>query len=328
MKSKLLWLLLGILLSTTPAIQAGIIFGQFENALTDGTITYIAYVGNNWNEILTEDSFNSKLGVNQGYQKGKFLFDAANFFSIRSGDLVTIEFSGIGSEEGKAGSIKVAWNGSFQDQGIISFEENDNLTTPPQPIVKTISPGIIWLNWKPEGKWLHYYIYRSTQASGCNNLSSNGRYQLIASRARPPYTDNTVPNVRGTQAWYLIIAEDRYGRKSGHSPEAYVPDASLWLKLSSFDGEYDDKNINLTWNLAQPIEIQGFNLYRSFELNGKYLKLNSELIKSGDAMGITMYHYIDEKVEQENRYFYYLEAVALDGKAVKSNLLEMSLPQR
>lgn len=324
MKTKLLCLLLWILLQPIPPALAGLIFGQLTGIPTEGTVTYVACVNNNWNEILTEDGINPDAGIDQGYQGDYFRLEAANFSSINVGDLVTIEFSGIDSEEGKTGSITVVWNGSVQNQGNILFEEGNTPTIPPQLIVKVFRPGMVWLSWKPKEKWLRYHIYRSTQASGGNNLSSNGRYQLLASKFRPPYIDNTVPDNVGTQAWYLIIAEDRYGRRSGHSKEAYVPDTSLWLQLTAFKGEIIDNAIQLTWQLARPLELRGFNLYRNTEQIGKYLKINPNLIQSAPWNSI-VYDYVDETVSNTDRYyFYYIEAINLEGKAIKSLPIEMS----
>lgn len=330
MRTKLFLLVCIFLLGTgANALAAGIIFGQLSEIPENGTVTYVAKIGDNWQEILTEDNFNSGLGLNGGYQENQFFLNAENFTKISNGELVVIEFSCIVSESRKVGNISVIFEGSFQDAGTIPLGEADSPIPVNKPQVEIIQPGIVWLNWEVEKELrrvLTYRVYRSTQASGANNLASNGRYQLIAPRVRPPYIDNTVPSTKGTQVWYLIIAEDAYGRISGHSPEAYVPDTSMWLRLENFNTEFIDNSIKLTWDLAQPAEIQGFDVYRSSKLNGKYLKLNPEIITNSNSTIMT-YHYADSKIEQENQqYFYYLEAIALEGKSVKSNPLEISIP--
>jgi len=324
MKTKVLCLLLWILLAPIPTARAGIIFGQLIGTPPEGTVTYVACVNNNWNEILTEDSINPDAGIDQGYQGGYFRLDAANFSSIHAGDLVTVEFSGIDSREGKTASIAVAWNGRVQDQGDILFTGTDTLATPPQPIAKIVRPGVVWLTWKPQEKWLRYHIYRSTQAAGGSNIASNGRYQLLASKFRPPYIDTSVPSAPGIRAWYILIAENRYGRRSGHSEEDYIPDTSLCLQLTAFKGEVIDNAVQLTWQLALPLELQGFNLYRGTKRIGKYLKMNSNLIQSAPGNSL-VYSYVDDTVSDTESYFYYIETINLAGKAIRTLPIEVSL---
>ena len=214
------------LLVTVVNSQAGIIFGQPDGIPEKAAITYVARVGKNWQEILTEDGFNSKLGINGGYQRGRFLLNAENFTKIRKGEKVVIEFTCIAGKKLEVGSISVRFDGSFQDVGTISFKKAETPFPPPKPQVKITGPGVVQLSWKSERK-LTYYVYRSTQASGTDNLASNGRYQLIAAKVKPPFIDKALPTAMGTQAWYIIMAEDSSGRKSGHSEEAYVPDTSM-----------------------------------------------------------------------------------------------------
>lgn len=318
-----LWLLLSI-----PPARAGIIFGQLTSSTAspaEGTVTYVACVNDNWREILTEDGINPDAGTDQGYQGGYIRLEAANFSTIQRGEAVTIHLSGINRERGKAGSVTLSWNGSFQNVGTIPFDVEVRPASPSEVTAEATSPGVVWLNWPSQRRGITYFIYRSTQASGGNNLASNGRYRLVASKVRPPYIDNTVPSEPGTQAWYLVIAEGPYGRKSGHSPEAYVPDTSLWLKLTRLTGRAMDKAIGVTWQLGQPLPMRGFNLYRSTERGGKYTKVNPELIQGSPFTedGLA-YRYMDESVDQQDRYFYYLEAVRFEGKAVKSPPIPVS----
>lgn len=321
MQTKMLYLLVGILLGLVSTVRAGIIFGQLTGTPATGTVTYVACVNNNWSKILTEDGINPDAGTDQGYQGGYFRLEAANFSTIHNQDLVTINFSDLNQETGKTISVTVAWNGKFQNLGTVHFDFGDSPLPPPLLMSEITSPGIVWLNWPYERRGITYHIYRSTQASGCNNLASNGRYQLLASKVRPPYIDNTVSSVPGTQAWYLVIAEDPYGRKSGHSPEAYIPDTSVWLKLAHFRGRAIDQAVELTWQLDYPLPIQGFNLYRRSERIGKYIKINSELILTETASG---YRCVDPTIGQKEYYFYYIEAIQLEGKAIKSLPIKVS----
>lgn len=324
MKKAFCLLLLWLLLPISPA-HAGIIFGQITGAPAEGTVIYVAYVNDNGSEILTEDGINPDAGTDQGYQGGFWRLDARNFSAIHKGDTVTLNFTDVNSERGKAGSVTVSWNGSFQNVGTIPFEVEVRPAPPSEVTAKATSPGVVWLNWPSQRRGVTYSIYRSTQASGGNNLASNGRYRLVASKVRPPYIDNTVPSVPGTQAWYLVIAEGPAGRKFGHSPEAYVPDTSLWLNLTRLSSKAMDEAIEVTWQLGQPLPIRGFHLYRSSEREGKYIPVNPELIQGSPFTedGLA-YRYVDESVDPQKHYFYYLEAVRFEGKAVKSAPLQVS----
>ncbi|MCK4956083.1 MAG: hypothetical protein KAS49_00500, partial [Candidatus Cloacimonetes bacterium] len=63
-----------------------------------------------------------------------------------------------------------------------------------------------------------------------------------------------------------------------------------------------DGNVLIFWNnIWENVEIDGFNLYRSFSENGQYEKINQELI--------TTTHYEDNSVENNQTYYYRLKAV-------------------
>lgn len=74
MRAKL-FLPLIFLMVTVANAQAGIIYGQLSGIPENGKITYGARVGDNWKEILTEDGFNSELGLDEGYQNDRLILN-------------------------------------------------------------------------------------------------------------------------------------------------------------------------------------------------------------------------------------------------------------
>ena len=83
--------------------------------------------------------------------------------------------------------------------------------------------------------------------------------------------------------------------------------------FSSFFAEVCQDGILTNWTTETEPDNAGFNISRSTEENGEYLKLNESLIPSqGDATTGASYSFVD-KPEHAGDYYYKLEAVSLDG---------------
>ncbi len=73
--------------------------------------------------------------------------------------------------------------------------------------------------------------------------------------------------------------------------------------------------IRLDWETLTEVNNLGFNLYRAESLAGRQIKLNASLIPSqgpGGSIGYT-YSFVDRRVRAGRTYYYWLEAVDLNG---------------
>jgi hypothetical protein len=93
--------------------------------------------------------------------------------------------------------------------------------------------------------------------------------------------------------------------------------STVGTALDYFDAAPEDDGIELSWavNEAEESEVAGFNLYRSVKSNEADTKaitsrdrLNAELIT-----GKSPYEYVDNIVERDVTYNYWLEAIDITG---------------
>jgi hypothetical protein len=84
-----------------------------------------------------------------------------------------------------------------------------------------------------------------------------------------------------------------------------------WFKVT----RVGKNGITLGWETFSEVNNLGFNLYRSTSLDGTKKKLNAEIIlgvNPGSTEG-AVYSYKDKGLKQNKTYYYWLEAVDLDG---------------
>jgi len=103
-------------------------------------------------------------------------------------------------------------------------------------------------------------------------------------------------------------------------------DEILAVELSSFTAFWVDKKITLKWRTETETNNLGFNIYRSEEKDGKYVKINSQLL-AGAGTDATPhdYSFTDDGVIFGKTYYYYIEDVDFTGKTQKSYLIEVTV---
>lgn len=91
-------------------------------------------------------------------------------------------------------------------------------------------------------------------------------------------------------------------------------DKSTAVELLSFTATSQVRAVLLKWTTATEVNNAGFNLYRSTSVKGKRVKLNSQIIPAvpGSIDGAD-YQYLDGGLQAQRFYFYWLEAVDLNG---------------
>ena len=83
-------------------------------------------------------------------------------------------------------------------------------------------------------------------------------------------------------------------------------------------------NIVVEWSTASELDTAGFNLYRSENADGNFVRVNDEMIPaSPDPWVGGDYSYLDEHVEAEVTYYYLLEDVDVTGNTNRHGPIEI-----
>jgi hypothetical protein len=79
-----------------------------------------------------------------------------------------------------------------------------------------------------------------------------------------------------------------------------------------------DSRVIVEWTTASEVNTSGFNLYRSEQADGPYVKINTHLIPAAtDPLVGGKYSYQDAAVTSGRTYSYQLEDVELDGTSTR-----------
>jgi hypothetical protein len=110
-------------------------------------------------------------------------------------------------------------------------------------------------------------------------------------------------------------------------------DTSLPVELSDFTATMSAGQVQLNWTTESEVANLGFNIYRCDTENGRYEKINSELIEgAGDRTFQTEYEFIDVRVKSGDTYWYKLEDVDINGRkklhSPTSVFVEFSIPDK
>lgn len=86
------------------------------------------------------------------------------------------------------------------------------------------------------------------------------------------------------------------------------------VELSLLQAVPDNGRIKLEWTTQSETENLGFNIYRSDQEEGPYLRINTKLITGmGNSQVLQTYSYVDKNVEYSRTYHYQLEDVDYNG---------------
>ena len=84
--------------------------------------------------------------------------------------------------------------------------------------------------------------------------------------------------------------------------------------LASFSALTSPGGITLQWATSCETDVLGWNVYRSSQPGGPFVKLNEMPLPSGaDTLEETDYLYQDSAVQPRHRYFYRVEAITILG---------------
>jgi len=104
-----------------------------------------------------------------------------------------------------------------------------------------------------------------------------------------------------------------------------LQDVSLPVTLSFFAAIPTDPWVTLKWRTESEVDNLGWDIYRSEEKDGKFIKINKELIPgAGNSAMPNTYQFVDKTAIKGRQYYYYLEDVDIAGTRNKSSIIPIS----
>jgi hypothetical protein len=89
---------------------------------------------------------------------------------------------------------------------------------------------------------------------------------------------------------------------------------------------HPDGGIRIFWEAESQRENLGWNIYRSENKGGKFVKINGDLIKgAGTTANPMKYDFVDKDAISGKSHFYYLENISFDGEKYRSHIIEAIL---
>lgn len=96
------------------------------------------------------------------------------------------------------------------------------------------------------------------------------------------------------------------------------------VSLIYFYGIPRDQAVNLEWQTAGELNLEGFDLYRSVNQNSDYIKINQTIIPAeGDALMGDFYRVTDNQLTNGTTYYYRLDLIRTDGGVVRYGPLQV-----
>lgn len=93
-------------------------------------------------------------------------------------------------------------------------------------------------------------------------------------------------------------------RKGGNAARPTAAAAAMGAGLSN----------TLRWSTASELNNVGFDVYRSNEEKGPFVRLTAKPIPgAGTTDETTQYVWVDETIEPEKTYWYYVESISMSG---------------
>jgi hypothetical protein len=141
-------------------------------------------------------------------------------------------------------------------------------------------------------------------------VSAEGTPDFTAAWSRVTKTLNSNP---GSTIRWRVSAKDTSDNWT--TSEIYIFNLTpTAVVVSSFTGKAHPGTVTLDWETANEIGLVGFNVYRSDSLDGEKQMLNTDLLPAtnpGQMIGAA--YQFNDKVDQGQHYYYWLEVVTTDG---------------
>ncbi|MBC8234644.1 hypothetical protein H8E77_34305 [bacterium] len=103
-------------------------------------------------------------------------------------------------------------------------------------------------------------------------------------------------------------------------------DVALPVELSHLGAIWNPNGAKIFWEAISQRGNLGWNIYRSETKDGKFVKINGELIKgAGTTANPMKYSFIDKDAKKGKIYYYYLEDISFNGEKHRTDAIK-SIP--
>ena len=214
-----------------------------------GTINFMAWYNTATppNEVLTEDSYNSSFGPDQGYYfrsstaqpTWRFIVGEGGFSTTPAGGAtITMLFGGIGAETDKIWNYSFQWDNSG-DPAITDHNVGAHVLGAACPTMLSGSrtADAMTITWSGNGA-SKYAIYRSMNPGKTGATWSNGRYgnPVVVDGSTTSYVDQACgTNDTTIGCWHIVVPLDANNGISGCHSEESTPTAVALRTFRSAD---------------------------------------------------------------------------------------------
>jgi hypothetical protein len=74
----------------------------------------------------------------------------------------------------------------------------------------------------------------------------------------------------------------------------------------------------IKWATASEVDNFGFDVYRATTEEGPFTRLNEDPVPgAGNSDEVSRYEYVDDTIEPETEYWYYVESISMSGEREK-----------
>lgn len=189
----------------------------------------------------------------------------------------------------------------------------------PEGLLSKAGNRTVTLTWKRSDNFMFYHVFRK---KGYEKEVQLTKKPILVPDAvggkefTPAYTDTDTTLQGGMAYGYRIAGVDYFGNMSEYSTPstAFVRDLTPPQAAQEVIVIKKGNKAVITWKPSPSAKCIGYNVYRSFQIDGNYLKLNTVLLPLETAS-------FEELIQNENlTHHYYIEAVDEFGNKGVSNI--------
>ncbi len=91
------------------------------------------------------------------------------------------------------------------------------------------------------------------------------------------------------------------------------------VTLTNFTGQYDGSSVNLDWTTSREINVKGFYVLRSDQINGPFGRVSNLINAVGNQTIGGIYKFKDSSVTPGRTYYYKIEVIGKDDKSIATH---------
>jgi hypothetical protein len=188
------------------------------------------------------------------------------------------------------------------------------------PAMTTVAEGAVKYVRIIHGGTTSYWL------SGLTN--ANGIFFADLANAKDPNTQTyigySVDDAIETIAQAIWGTDTGSYTVSGSAPQRLIPDEALPVVLSLLTVTSDEGSVSIKWRTESETNNLGFDVYRSENSDGQFVKVNPAYIKgAGTDATPRDYKFVDESAVVGKTYYYYLETISFSGERERSHIIKV-----